>query len=277
MRITTLCDNSTSMRRGLLAEHGFSVLLEGTERVLFDTGQTDVAVRNADTMGVDLATLTKIVLSHGHCDHTGGLRAVLERCGPVDVVAHPDIFQSKWFRDGDSSAFVGVPFAREELESLGARFVLSRDPVKISDEMTTTGEIPRSVNFESSDEGLYIKTAAGWISDLVKDDLALILEQPTGTAVILGCCHAGLINTLEQVRRVVGDGRLELILGGTHLGFTSLDEKRLSRTLGLLEGYDPNRIGVSHCTGFLPSMRFAESFGSRFFRNAAGVVTTFDQ
>jgi len=272
MKLTTLCDNTAVMQARIVAEHGFSVLIDGEERVLFDTGQTDVAVRNADAIGIDMESITKIVLSHGHCDHTGGLREVLRRTGPVEVIAHPDVFQSKWIRYKDGYSFIGIPFVKEELESLGARFTLTREPVKIANDMYTTGEIRRKTDFEQIDSNLLVKKEAGFVQDTLLDDLAMILTRPEGLVIVLGCCHSGLINTIEHAFQVVGKRPLELLLGGTHLGFGTTDKKLLDATLKLLWKYQPRRMGVSHCTGLSACIAFATHLQDAFFQNAAGSV-----
>ena len=73
MRFTVLNEN-TAGKRGFLAEHGLSVLIVHQGRkLLFDTGQTDVFLHNAEKIGETLSDLDAIILSHGHFDHCGGL------------------------------------------------------------------------------------------------------------------------------------------------------------------------------------------------------------
>lgn len=121
VRITTLSENTASY--GFLAEWGLSILIEVDGlRILMDTGLSFSAVHNAQLMGIDLSTIDRIVLSHGHADHTGGLREVLKIKGAVDIIAHPNVWTSKYTRrDGQTEEqYIGIPFSREELESRGA-------------------------------------------------------------------------------------------------------------------------------------------------------------
>jgi len=141
VRITTLSEN-TAGRGNLLAEWRLSILME-TEKtsVLLDTGSSISAAHNADALGVDLSKVDKIVLSHGHYDHIGGLRQVLQKMRKeMEIIAHSDIWQAKYARRKDEpDRYIGIPFQRDELESLGAVFNLTAKPVRIDDSIMTTG------------------------------------------------------------------------------------------------------------------------------------------
>ena len=144
LRITTLGEN-TACLGDLFGEWGLSILVEmDGATVLLDAGRGFSTAYNADSLGINLSKVDKIVLSHGHYDHTGGLREVLRRMkSQVEIIAHPDIWQAKYAQRGEKSyQFIGLPFAREELESIGASFNLSREPVFINEHVVTTGETP---------------------------------------------------------------------------------------------------------------------------------------
>ena len=148
IRITTLSENTANP--GFLAEWGISMLIEtGGQRVLFDTGAGFSTVHNAQLLGIDLSAIDRVVLSHGHYDHTGGLREVLRRAGQKEVIAHPGIWEKKYGRrPGGRERYVGIPFAREELEALGASFALTKESVKLSAKIITSGEIPKITDYE---------------------------------------------------------------------------------------------------------------------------------
>ncbi len=135
VKITTLTEN-TAGRNGMMAEHGLSIFVEaGDRRILLDTGQTYTAVHNARALGVDLNEIDIVVLSHGHADHTGGLREVLRsrRGRGIDVVAHPSIWEPRWaVREGEEPRYAGIPLVREEMEEMGARFHLATGPVQLA-------------------------------------------------------------------------------------------------------------------------------------------------
>ena len=140
---TTLCEN-TAVAPGFFSEWGWSMLIDiDGERTLLDTGAGGAAVRNADKMGIDLSSIKRIVISHAHADHTGGLRDMLVRTGRVEIIAHPAIWEHKCkrIREDSGPIYNGIPFARAELEKM-ASFRLSAESVTLSARMTTTGEVP---------------------------------------------------------------------------------------------------------------------------------------
>ena len=117
LRITTLSEN-TAGPGDFLGEWGLSFLIEDNEiTILFDTGKGFSAAYNADSLGIDLRNVDKIVLSHGHYDHTGGLRYVLRKMQKhVEILAHPDIWQAKYARrEGAPDRYIGIPFQRNVL------------------------------------------------------------------------------------------------------------------------------------------------------------------
>jgi len=102
IRITTLSEN-TAATPGLLAEWGLSILAEVDNlKVLLDAGLGTSTVHNALALGIDPSTIDKIVLSHGHADHTGGLRGLLGAMRKqVEILAHPDVWASKYVKRPD--------------------------------------------------------------------------------------------------------------------------------------------------------------------------------
>ena len=274
LRITTLSENTAGLG-SFLGEWGLSILVETEEmNVLLDTGQSISAVHNADILGIDLGQVDKIVLSHGHFDHTGGLRQVLGRMRKeVEIIAHPDMWQAKYSRRGDVGGYIGIPFAREELEGLGANFKLTPEPVRLTDNIMTTGEIPMVTEFEEIDAGLVVKEGTGFKPDKVLDDRALIINTGAGLVVVLGCAHRGIINTLYYARQLTGVKPIHMVLGGCHL--ISATEERIWLTIAALKELGVERLGVSHCTGMPAAMVMAPEFGEAFFFNNAGTQINF--
>ena len=267
VRITTLSENTAQL--DFLAEWGLSILIETDNRkVLLDTGMSISAVHNADLLGIDLSAVDTIVLSHAHVDHTGGLRDVLRRTGSVEVVAHPDIWIPKYVVFGELQRYAGMPFMREELESLGASFTLTSEPHIISDEIMTTGEVAMTTDYEQIDDRLCLKVGDDFVPDPLTDDLAVIIRTEQGLALITGCAHRGIVNTIRHVQNITGGDYIHTIIGGTHLHMVPQD--RIEKTAGELKELGLQRLGVSHCTGFYSSAALAKEFGDIFFLNNAG-------
>jgi len=269
IRIITLSENTANY--GFLAEWGLSVLVEvDGMRILMDTGLSSSAVHNAQLMGIDLATIDRIVLSHGHADHTGGLREVLRIKKEVEIIAHPDIWASKYTRRDNQTQeqYIGIPFSREELESQGARFNLTDQPVHISEHTITTGEIPMLMEYEDVENNLFVKKDGVLCQDPLADDLAIMIDAEFGLVVILGCAHRGIINTMHHAQKLTGKECVYAVIGGTHLFRAS--EERIERTIAELKDTGIQKLGVSHCTGFCAQARLFQEFGDAFFLNNTG-------
>jgi 7,8-dihydropterin-6-yl-methyl-4-(beta-D-ribofuranosyl)aminobenzene 5'-phosphate synthase len=270
LQITTLSENTAGLRN-LLGELGLSILVETDEQnILFDTGQSTSASHNADQMGIDLSKVNKIVLSHGHYDHTGGLKQILRRIGKrIEIIAHPDIWAVKYKRrEGQEDEYIGILFHRQTLESLGAHFNLTKEPVRITDNIMTTGEIPMVTDYEEIEPHLQVKEGKRFKPDKLLDDQALIINTEPGLVVILGCAHRGIINTLYHAQRLTGVKKIHAVLGGCHL--TDASEERVWLTIAAIKELGVQRLGVCHCTGLPASAIMAQEFGDGFFYNNAG-------
>jgi len=245
--ITVLVENSVH-RRGLLAEHGLAFHLQvGQDSLLFDTGQTDLILANARALGLDLAGLGGIALSHGHYDHTGGLPDVLQLAPHAMVFAHPQALGSHLARNPDGTTrSVGMPPL--SLATLRDRSVppgLSQSPREILPGIHLTGEIPRGNDFEEVG-GPFVRDEEGTPDDL-EDDQAMFFDTPTGLVVVLGCGHAGVINTLHYVRQLTDDRPVRAVLGGMHL--LAAGPRRMQRTVEAFRELGIPQLAPAHCTG----------------------------
>ena len=177
LKITTLSEN-TADNLGLLAEWGLSILVEaGDANILLDTGQTISVTHNAKALGIDLKKVNRIVLSHGHSDHTGGLVNVLTTMGKkVEIVAHPDVVGAKYAgKQEDNRENIAMPYQLKQLEKLGARFNLSKEPVKLSADIMTTGEVPMVTDFEAMPaDRFFVKEEGEGMGCPLSDDLPCI-------------------------------------------------------------------------------------------------------
>ena len=271
IKITTLSENTAGA--GCLGEWGLSMFVEADgKKILFDTGGGFSAVYNANLMGIDLTAAECIVISHGHYDHTGGLREVLTRLRKkIDVHAHPDVWARKYGRmESGPQRYVGIPFPREALEALGADFRLSPEPVGLSERIMTTGYVPMTNDYEIIEKYLLVKENGELKQDSLDDDQAMVIDADFGLVVVLGCSHHGIVNTLEHVRKITGKDLIYAAIGGTHLVHAS--RERLEKTAAALQEMGVQYLGVSHCTGFRASAYLAGVFGNRFFQNNAGTV-----
>jgi len=270
LRITVLCENTVGTMKSASGEWGLAMLLEQDGwRLLFDTGEKGYLADNARALGVDLAGVDGLVLSHGHYDHTGGLVPFLRARGRVPVWAHPDVFSLHW-ASLPADHYIGVAHRRELLESLGADFVFVEEAVEIKDGLWVSGTVPRETDFEKGDDRLYVPREGNRIPDPLHDDMSLYLATPEGLVIVVGCAHAGLVNIVRHARRVTGLLRVHGIIGGTHLG--AVDDRQREETIGFLHSLDLPFLAANHCTGLPVAARLAAEFGPAFHFAPVGSV-----
>ncbi len=269
-KVTTLVENSVCMGKGLIGEHGISFLIEtnNKRKILFDTGQGKALFNNAKLLGLDLNKIDTVALSHGHYDHTGGIKGLIEYNKNFKLIAHPDIFAHKLAIKNNEERYIGAPFNKDFLEKAKINLQISRKPVEIADGIITTGEIPMQTGFEAIESVFYIKEKKQNVPDPLADDSSLILDTEKGLVVLLGCCHRGLINTLKHVINLTGNKKIYAIMGGLHLGQAS--DMKLKQIINWLREFDVKRIGVSHCTGMPATLAFFNGLPKRVFLNTTG-------
>ena len=267
--VTALAENSV-YKLGLLAEHGAAYLVETDGvKVLFDTGQGRVLLKNAAELGISLEHLDAIVISHGHFDHTGGLADVLSLPGSPLVYLHPDALEPKYRKnDAPPHRRIGMPDAGlRALEGIGDRIRWTHSRVRVSDGILVTGPISRVNDFEDTGGPFYRDESCQQADDLM-DDQALILESPAGAVVLLGCAHAGAVNTLTQVSRLTGMNEIHAVIGGMHL--LQASNERIEKTAQALLDYGVREIAPCHCTGFQAASYFRHRFGERCIQCSVG-------
>jgi len=259
LKISVLSDNHAGTYT--VAEHGLSYLIEfDNRRILFDTGQSDVFIKNAGIMDVSLRDIDTIILSHGHFDHGNGLSYI----SGGKLLCHPGCFVNR-YRSKDKTN-IGLKNSRSELSS-GFDLITAAKPYTISDRILFAGEIPRLTGFESVETSFAFEDGT---PDFIMDDSALVMILPEGLFIVTGCGHAGVVNTMEHARSITGVDRLYGIMGGFHLKEINHQTKE---TIKYLRENNVKYVLPSHCTELPALSAFYESFGIRQVKT--GDILTF--
>ena len=268
--ITTLVEDTVS-GIGLSGEHGLSFWIEyGDQRVLFDTGQTGLLLENARILGVDVAKADAIVLSHGHYDHTGGLAAVLDVAPRVMVYTHPAALYPRFVRKGTETRAIGMSDSTRQIVRAHAqdeRVVWTEEPAKVTPGLFVTGQIPRNTDFEDVGGAFYVDENCE-IPDILPDDQAMFFDTPRGLVVLLGCSHAGVVNTLDYIVKLSGGKQIDSVVGGMHL--LSASQDRIERTVNVFRKYNVQNVDFGHCTGANAEREIRNAFPGRCFTCSTG-------
>ncbi len=276
MRITVVIDNSPHDRH-LASEWGLSVWLEtgpaadgDCRHVLVDSGASALSLSNARALGLPLAALEAVVLSHGHYDHGGGLPELAAQAPDARYVLHPGALNPRYLSQGAGGCRpIGLPEAsRASLCAGPGRLQLITEPTEVVPGVWASGPIPRLHALEGPEPGFFLDEA-GTVPDYVVDDQAVWVETGSGLVIVTGCAHAGLINTVRYVVDAAGSRRdqtvddhdrqpgrdhaageavkVRAVIGGFHLLHAS--EERLKATAEFLNGLRLELCAPCHCTG----------------------------
>jgi len=264
----------------LLAEHGLSILVEvadGSDRhtVLMDFGGSKIGVpHNIKVIEIDVNEIEAFVVSHGHHDHVGAIFEILNSLQkkPRPVVVHPDAFLNPRFHKFPDGRQVPIPCIKEGIiEETGNEMVDGRSPVLLADDyVLALGQIPRVNDFEKGMPSAYYEQGGKIYKDPILDDMGIVLDiKGKGMAVITGCGHSGIINTIRYAQRLTGVDKVYCVMGGFHL-IGNIGEALIERTIEEMKQFDPEIIVPSHCTGLKAMQIFEQVFPEAYVLNAVG-------
>ncbi len=272
-KITNIYGNTALTDKGYKADYGNAFLIESKDKiVLFDTGwKGDILLHNLKTAGIDPDSIDILVFSHGHFDHTRGLEEFLKNRTsnkPLKIFLHPDALKEK------NAKFIGKLLLLLKLKkrfgNLGftdisnnlkkkVSFEFIRDPQEIISGLFTLGEITER---NEKDAALFLlqKQDGRWVKDRVMDDISLVCDSDNGLVLICGCCHAGLLNTLNKVEKKWPGRKIDSVIGGTHMMiFKKKDLEYIGRVLS--DRYKTPKLYLNHCSGDNAISFFDQKFG----------------
>jgi 7,8-dihydropterin-6-yl-methyl-4-(beta-D-ribofuranosyl)aminobenzene 5'-phosphate synthase len=263
LEITVLVDNNALIGKMLLSEPALSMLMkDGDKTILFDTGYSDAALKNADALGYDLTEVDAIALSHGHFDHTVGLFYLSKYMRDhhidkkIDLICHPDTFLPK---DANGDFFGNV--LNEATLSQYFNIIKTTEPYQLTDNLTWLGEIERHFDFEEYTPMSKIFKDDEWVDDYLIEDTAIAYTNDEGVAVITGCSHSGICNIVDYAKKVTGQDNVFDVIGGFHL--LNPSEERMQATIDYFKELGVESIAPCHCVDLQSRMTLNESIPVR--------------
>ncbi len=260
MKITILTENVAGGK--FLAEHGLSYLIEiDGEKILFDTGHSNVFLKNAAMLGIDICNdVENVVLSHGHWDHGDGLQYLKSKM----LITHPDSFVKR-FRKSDHSP-VGLSFTKKEILNT-FKLTETKEPFQLTENLFYLGEIPRKNSFENQTTTFVLENGE---DDFITDDSALAAIIGNKLVVITACSHSGICNICEQAKNVTGISEILAVIGGFHL---KLNNHQTTETIKYFRNNNVEKLYPSHCTELPALAEFHKQFNTKQVKT--GMTFTF--
>ncbi len=268
LEVTTLIENSKGEHLSLKNEHGISFLIESDgKKILFDTGQSDLFLKNAKLLNKDFSNINHVVLSHGHYDHSGGLKYLIKENKEFKLWLGNGFFKLKYGYQNGAYEFLGNDFDIKYLEDNKINYnIVNQNIVEIEKDIFIITNFIKNQKDEQINPRFVIKEKNTFISDEFLDEVLIAIKTSKGIIAILGCSHPGMRNMLETVKTRL-KAPLYAVLGGTHL--VEANEECLNNSLEYLNSGDIEFVGVSHCTGF-DAMGKMKKSNSHYFHNRTG-------
>ncbi len=245
-RIQILVEDK-SFNPELECEHGLSMLVEGEGiNFIFDCGQTGMAWRNAEKLGVDLSKIKKAVISHAHYDHGGGFKELLKYARIKTLYTGENFFNKKFSWDGTKYVFKGVKLITQDLERFHITHKICGEMLQLDEKIFLVGKFNRTYEFETVSDEFFIGMAKKKLPDDFGDEICMAIRGDDGLSVVAACSHVGIVNIVSTVAERFNEPVTRLV-GGVHL--RNADDELIDKTINALKNLGVRDFKLCHCSG----------------------------
>ncbi len=252
MKLKVLVDNNTFIDMYYLGEPAVSYYIEdGEDKILFDVGYSDAFLKNAEKMNIDINTINKIVISHGHDDHTRGLKYIFNKKRNIELISHPESFN---YKEDNTGLYIGSPLKASEISN-SCKLHLTKEPTQISKNIIYLGEIPVINDFEQRYAIGKQIVDGNKEKDEILDDSAIAYKGKDGLFIVTGCSHSGICNIIEYAKKICNDNRICGVIGGFHL---FENDERLKYTIDYLKKNNIEQLYPCHCVSLAAKIEMSK-------------------
>ena len=249
MKLITLIENNLGNNPNLNCEFGFSLFIQDEDTsLIFDTGQSGIFTKNISKLSIDTNQIKKIIISHNHFDHGGGLKSYIQNFGnDFSLYLNKNFFDKRLSFSELYSRILKADFTQNELEKNDIKINFINDNIHIiSKNIFLFTNFKRYNNFENINHTYFKISENKILQDDMSDEIVLGLNTKNGFYIVCGCSHIGIVNIIENIKIWTGK-KVIGIIGGLHLSRAS--SIRIQKTVEYLKKEGIQNLAISHCTG----------------------------
>ena len=252
IKVTVLIENTGD--EDFKCEHGLSLYIETDDKkILLDAGQTDLFLENAKELMIDLKSTDFCVLSHGHYDHSGGFKTLLEKYSDLKVHVMKG-YDGEYYSGNGEMHYIGL--SEELLSNHKDKFIVTDSFKEIEDGIYLVPHNTKDLEKIGDKHKLYIKREDKYYGDDFSHEMSLVIDTIKGLIIFNSCSHSGLATIIKEVKGALPGKNIYGFFGGLHMKgkkgeveictFTDDELDKFAKTV-IDEGLEALYTG--HCTG----------------------------